>query len=73
MKEVNNHPFMDYRTVKAYETANGGYVQVYDVRELNHGRYSVEKFDGRGGMETIYGSRNLDKCIAYAMQYAKQN
>jgi hypothetical protein len=73
MKELTNHTFMDWRTVKAWETTKGGYVQVYDVRELNHGRYSVEVFDNRGGMESIYGNRNIDKCIAYAMRYAEQN
>jgi hypothetical protein len=73
MKEATNHPFMDYRTVKAWETSKGGYVHVYDVRDLYHNFYIVEKFNEHGGMDIIYSCRNLERCIAWAMKYAEQN
>ena len=63
---------MDCRTVKAWETNSGGYVQIYDIRDLMHGCYSVERAV-HGGMDSIYLNPNLDKCIARAMQYAEQN
>lgn len=72
MKELNQHEFMDSRTVKAWETNSGGYVQVYDVRDLFHGNYSVERF-AHGGMDSIYASTKLDKCIAYAQKFAAAN
>lgn len=72
MKELKQHEFMDNRTVKAWETANGGFVQVYDVRDLFYGNYSVE-CKVTGGMNSIYSSVNLDKCIAYAERYARNH
>lgn len=69
MKELKNHPFMDRRTVKAWETNKNGYVQVYDVRDLMHGCYSVERAL-QGGMDAIYSSPSLEKCIKKAEQYA---
>lgn len=72
MKELRNHPFMDRRTVKAWETNSGSYVQVTDVRDLFHGCYSVERAV-HGGLDSIYSSPNLDKCIARAERYATQN
>ena len=69
MKELRQHEFMDSRTVKAWETTNGGYVHVYDVRDLFYGNYSVERHVC-GGMDSIYSSPKLEKCIAYAERYA---
>lgn len=72
MKELKNHPFMDRRTVKAWETNGGGYVQVTDVRDLYHGQYSVER-GVQGGLDGIYSSTNLAKCIEKAERYAAQH
>lgn len=72
MKELNNHPFMDCRTVKAWETAAGGFIQVTDVRDFCYGQYSVE-IKVQGGMENVFASTNLDVCIAWAIHYAENH
>lgn len=72
MKELQQHSAMDNRTVKAWETNKGGFVQVYDVRDLFYDNYSVECMV-HGGMQSIYSSVNLEKCIARAIKYAEAN
>ena len=73
MKKLRSHPFMERRTVVAYETNSGGYVQVCDVRDLYYGEYCVEHFTENGGMAMTYSSPNLEKCIAKAEKYAAEH
>ena len=46
---------------------NGDNVVVMDVRDLNHGEYTVEVLR-YGGYHMVYSSTSLDKCIAKAKQ-----
>ena len=65
MKELRNHPYMDRRTIKAWETNSGEYLQVIDVRDIFHGNYSVEIETGLGGLDSIYSSPDLEKCLEF--------
>lgn len=73
MKEIKNHPFIDGRTVKAYETKNGTYMQICDTTDINvcHGCYSVE-YERYGGLDCAYQNRSLDKCISWIEQYGDE-
>lgn len=70
MKVLKDHPFMDLRTVCAFESDKGTYVQVYDVRDLFHGNYSVEVEVFDGGLDLVFSSPSKDRCIEWAKAYA---
>ena len=47
---------------------NGDKVVVMDVRDLLRGEYAVDVLVCNGGYQTVYSSKNLEKCIAKAKQ-----
>lgn len=69
MKEINNHPYITGRTVKAWTLNDGRFLQIIDVRDIFHNNYSVELEVFPGGLDSIYSSIYLDKC----MDFAKRN
>lgn len=73
MKEIRNHPYMSSRTVKAWVLKDGRFLQVIDVRDLFHGNYSVEFEAVPGGLDSIYSSPNLEKCLKYAESFTERN
>lgn len=68
MKELNTHPFMNGRTVMAWETKEGRYLEIIDTRDLLYGEYSVAIQDMVGGMKDIYSNVSLKKCKSYIMR-----
>lgn len=73
MKEVKNHPYMGSRTVKAWETNDGKFLQVIDVRDIFHWNYSVEFETEPGGLDSIYSSPNLEKCLEFVKKFRVRN
>lgn len=70
MKETNNHPYITRRTVKAWELDNGKFLQIIDVRDIFHNNYSVELEVFSGGLDSVYSSTQLDKCMNFVkMKY----
>ena len=63
MKEIRNHPYISNRTIKAWETKKGEFLQIIDVRDIFRWNYSVEFELVPGGLDSIYSSPNLDKCF----------
>lgn len=68
MKKLNTHPFMSGRTVMAWETKEGRYLEIIDTRDLLYGEYSVAIQDMIGGMKDIYSNVSLKKCKSYIMR-----
>lgn len=70
MRELKNwtHPYFSCRSVKSWDN-NGKFIQIIDVRDIYHGQYSVEIEDGYGGLESIYASPDLDKCIEFVNRH----
>lgn len=68
MKKLNTHPFMSGRTVMAWETKEGRYLEIIDTRDLLYGEYSVSIQDMIGGMKDIYSNASLKKCKSYIMR-----
>lgn len=73
MKEIRNHPYMGSRTIKAWETNSGEFLQIIDVRDIFHGNYSVEFELEPGGLDSIYSSSNLERCFDFVEEFAKRN
>ena len=73
MREVKNHPYMSSRTVKAWESNNGEFLQIIDVRDIFHWNYSVEFETEPGGLDSIYSSPNLEKCFEFAIKFMERN
>lgn len=68
MKKLNTHPFMSGRTVMAWETKEGRYLEIIDTRDLLYGEYSVAIQDMIGGMKDVYSNVSLKKCKSYIMR-----
>lgn len=73
MKEIRNHPYMSNRTIKAWETNSGEFLQIIDVRDIFHWNYSVEFELDPGGLDSIYSSPNLEKCFDFVKRFAERN
>lgn len=73
MKELKNHPYMSNRTIKAWETNNGKFMQIIDVRDIFHWNYSVEFELDPGVLDSIYSSPNLDKCFEFVKKFMERN
>lgn len=73
MKEVKNHPYMDRRTIKAWETDCGKFMQIIDVRDIYFSNYSVEYEVLPGGLDSIYSSPKLSKCFAFVEDFKSRN
>lgn len=73
MKELRNHPCMSNRTIKAWETNSGEFLQIIDVRDIFHWNYSVEFELDPGGLDSIYSSPNLEKCFDFVKRFAERN
>ena len=54
MNVIRNHPYMSRRTIKAWETNGGEFLQVIDARDIFHWNYSVEFELVPGGLDSIY-------------------
>lgn len=65
MKKLNNHPFMGNRTVCAWETAEGQYIEIIDTRDLLYGEYSVSVQVMDGGLKDVYSNASIEKCKVY--------
>lgn len=66
MEELQNwqHPYFGSRSVKSWKV-DGKYLEITDVRDINHGLYFVEIEDELGGLVDIYSNTDLNKCINY--------
>lgn len=73
MKELRKHPYMDRRTIKAWETNRGEFLQVVDVRDICHGNYSVEIESVPGRLVSKYSSPNLEKCFEFVRKFMECN
>lgn len=56
---------MSRRTIRAWKTNSGEFLQVTDVRDIFYGNYSVEFEVIPGGLDSIYSSPNLEKCFKF--------
>lgn len=72
MKELQNwqHTYFDTRSVKSWEV-NGKYLQITDVRDIDHGLYWVEIQNECGALDSIYCNTNLSKCVEYVYRRFK--
>ena len=73
MKEIRNHPYISNRTIKAWETKKGEFLQIIDVRDIFRWNYSVEFELVPGGLDSIYSSPNLDKCFKFVEKFMERN
>lgn len=73
MKEIRNHPYISNRTIKAWETKKGEFLQIIDVRDIFRWNYSVEFELVPGGLDSIYSSPNLDKCFEFVEKFMERN
>lgn len=69
MKRIKNHQLMDNRTVKAWLTSRGTFIQIYDTRDIDHGCYNVEVNTHPGGMESVYANWSLDSCEMWVSKF----
>lgn len=70
MRELQNwsHPYFGCRSVISWDN-NGKFIQIIDIRDIEHGLYSVEVEDGCGGLESIYASPDLSKCVGFVQRH----
>lgn len=73
MKEIKNHPYMSNRTIKAWETEKGEFLQIIDVRDISNLCYLVEFELVAGGLDSIYSSHILDKCFKFVEKFMERN
>lgn len=73
MKAVNNHPYVSSRTIKAWETNKGEFLQILDTRDLIYDNYSVEFQLDPGGLTTVFMSTNLNRCFEFIKKFDEMN
>lgn len=56
---------MGNRTVCAWETAEGQYIEIIDTRDLLYGEYSVSVQVMDGGLKDVYSNASIEKCKVY--------
>lgn len=70
MQQIKSHPYIDRRTVKAWVTSSGTFIQIVDIRDIYHGFYAVESNICAGGLSSVFESWSLDKCERWVQENA---